>query len=348
MRNLSLWTKVARRMLTTEASTVIDEDVNLYRRAHVGLRATTKTLKPPRGKVFLAHGLFGWDVINIIAPKQVPWLKLELKYWGDIDTSLRDMGVKVHLTKVPAVADVASRAKALRASLERVTANGEEVHILAHSMGGLDARYMLAHLPSNHFKVSTLTTIATPHRGSSFMNFCRDKLGVGKQELTSSELQKMQITNAISDALNLPHPNSMIGEGGVEGRAVRQMSVNPIIRAICSPFDQPAYANLTTTFCNDIFNRCVPNHADTLYYSYAAVCKDISLFHPLRACHDIVSKREGANDGLVSFKSAQWGTLRGVLDCNHWEITSSSTKTKSFDAKGFYRSAANLLYEEGW
>lgn len=40
------------------------------------------------------------------------------------------------------------------------------LHLVAHSMGGLDARRYITHL-GGHDKVATLTTIASPHRGSS-------------------------------------------------------------------------------------------------------------------------------------------------------------------------------------
>ncbi|HKJ84388.1 MAG TPA: alpha/beta hydrolase [Mariprofundaceae bacterium] len=40
------------------------------------------------------------------------------------------------------------------------------LHLIAHSMGGLDARRYITHL-GGHDKVASLTTLATPHRGSS-------------------------------------------------------------------------------------------------------------------------------------------------------------------------------------
>src|SRR5438270_12315808 len=45
---------------------------------------------------------------------------------------------------------------------------GEPVHIIAHSMGGLDARFLLSPAnPSNMSdRVTSLTTISTPHKGS--------------------------------------------------------------------------------------------------------------------------------------------------------------------------------------
>jgi triacylglycerol lipase len=42
-----------------------------------------------------------------------------------------------------------------------------EIHIIAHSMGGLDSRYMLAHdLEGLAERVVSLSTVSTPHRGS--------------------------------------------------------------------------------------------------------------------------------------------------------------------------------------
>ncbi|OUM58453.1 hypothetical protein PIROE2DRAFT_16267, partial [Piromyces sp. E2] len=46
--------------------------------------------------------------------------------------------------------------------------------------GGLDCRYLITHLKKQRsFKVLTLTTLSTPHRGSPFMDWCRKKFGVG-------------------------------------------------------------------------------------------------------------------------------------------------------------------------
>jgi triacylglycerol lipase len=43
-------------------------------------------------------------------------------------------------------------------------------------MGGLDARYMISRLQPLDFKVLSLTTIATPHRGSAFADWCFENL----------------------------------------------------------------------------------------------------------------------------------------------------------------------------
>ena len=44
-----------------------------------------------------------------------------------------------------------------------------KVNIIAHSKGGLDARYLISGLHMED-KVASLTTISTPHRGSELLN----------------------------------------------------------------------------------------------------------------------------------------------------------------------------------
>jgi triacylglycerol lipase len=58
---------------------------------------------------------------------------------------------------------VVARAEQLRDQIRRWT--DEPVNIIAHSMGGLDARHMITHLGMAD-RVKSLTTVSTPHRGS--------------------------------------------------------------------------------------------------------------------------------------------------------------------------------------
>jgi len=41
------------------------------------------------------------------------------------------------------------------------------------------SRYLITHIKPKSFKVLTLTTLSTPHRGSPFMDWCRKMFGVG-------------------------------------------------------------------------------------------------------------------------------------------------------------------------
>lgn len=48
---------------------------------------------------------------------------------------------------------------------------------IAHSMGGLDARYMISHLHPANVTVRSLVTVASPHHGSSFADFLFQEIG---------------------------------------------------------------------------------------------------------------------------------------------------------------------------
>src|SRR5262245_36086892 len=52
----------------------------------------------------------------------------------------------------------------------------DKVHVIAHSMGGLDARHMVSRLDM-HERVLSLTTIGTPHRGTVFADWTLRKFG---------------------------------------------------------------------------------------------------------------------------------------------------------------------------
>src|SRR5437879_9812393 len=112
-----------------------------------------------RAPIVLAHGLFGFDRLRVGS-----WVLVD--YFHAIPTALRQAGNRVIVARVTPTAGIAHRAEQLKALIERESPD-EPVHILAHSMGGLDARYMIAHLGMAH-RVLSLTTLGTPHRGSPF------------------------------------------------------------------------------------------------------------------------------------------------------------------------------------
>ena len=50
--------------------------------------------------------------------------------------------------------------------------------------GGLDARFLISRLKPTTFKVRSLTTIATPHRGSAFADFIVEDI-IGSERVTA-------------------------------------------------------------------------------------------------------------------------------------------------------------------
>lgn len=68
--------------------------------------------------------------------------------------------------KVPVDAHVSQRAPLLAQQINGRFPSGD-IHVIAHSMGGLDTRYLLAkNLLGLAARIKSLSTISTPHRGS--------------------------------------------------------------------------------------------------------------------------------------------------------------------------------------
>jgi triacylglycerol lipase len=125
-------------------------------------RAQRKSTPRVRAPIVLVHGLMGFDAIKL-GPVRLA------SYFPGVEAMLRAAGNRVFMARVSPTAGVAHRAAELREFLNREVPR-ESVHVFAHSMGGLDARYMISRLGMED-RVLTLTTIGTPHRGSAFADW---------------------------------------------------------------------------------------------------------------------------------------------------------------------------------
>jgi len=125
----------------------------------------------PKHPIVLAHGLMGFDELRL-AGKYLPGVQ----YWRGMKEALTAHNIEVITTSVPTTGSIAVRAKVLADEITNRAA-GRDVNIVAHSMGGLDSRYMISQLKPKEFRVRSLTTIATPHRGSSAADMILRDLG---------------------------------------------------------------------------------------------------------------------------------------------------------------------------
>ncbi|KAF7339626.1 hypothetical protein MSAN_02177300 [Mycena sanguinolenta] len=119
--------------------------------------------RSPKNPVVFCHGLLGFDSVTI-GPAIAP---MEVTHWRGIKEVLEANGTEVLITRVPATSSPVDRAKVLEEKISAVYP-GRSVHLIGHSMGGLDCRYLTTHLKYRKFRVLSITTIASPHRGSSF------------------------------------------------------------------------------------------------------------------------------------------------------------------------------------
>lgn len=135
----------------------------------------TRPIATPKHPIVLAHGLLGFAELKLAGD----WLP-GIQYWHGISEALTANGIEVFTSDVPASGTIETRAARL-ADCIAAAAAGRSVNIVAHSMGGLDCRYLISRLERRaDVRVLSLTTIATPHRGSAFADYLFDGIGAAR------------------------------------------------------------------------------------------------------------------------------------------------------------------------
>lgn len=125
------------------------------RRAAARRRAVAVGAPIPRHPIVLVHGIFGWDELRV-AGVRAPYFRV-------VADHLRRRGAEVFVPRLPPLGSVPERAERLAEFLRGLPA--PRVNVIAHSMGGLDARWAISKLGVGD-RVASLVTIGTPHRGS--------------------------------------------------------------------------------------------------------------------------------------------------------------------------------------
>jgi triacylglycerol lipase len=232
--------------------------------------------------IILAHGVCRFDKVWCdslnIDNNDDPKLD-NLHYFKGIRTMLKESGFVVYHSSVSWAADVNTRAEDLRKNILKILEkqNCEKVNIIAHSMGGLDARHMLFNDRRSgkiHNQIASVTTISTPHEGSPFADW-----GVE----------------------NLPHVIPIAQKLGLDLSALADLRTDK-----CREF------NSSTEVIN-FEKECEKN---IMFQSYAGRQDFWSIFDALKLSFYIIEKKEGDNDGLVSVESAKWrdSYFKGVMD----------------------------------
>jgi triacylglycerol lipase len=112
--------------------------------------------------IVLVHGIFGFGQLMVGGTTIA-------SYFRGIPEALRqDNYIVPDPPQLNTAGSVSDRANDLRSYLNNpsnVDVVGKRVHIVAHSMGGLDSRFMISQLGLAD-RVLSLTTIGTPHHGS--------------------------------------------------------------------------------------------------------------------------------------------------------------------------------------
>jgi triacylglycerol lipase len=150
--------------------------------------------------IVLAHGLFGFTRVGLGRITLTP-------YFRSIPEMLTAAGNRVLITRVPSIAGVERRAARLGEQILTAFAN-EPVHVIGHSMGGLDARLLLAN-PAWRRRIKSLSTIGTPHLGTALADFAKLRVGRVFRLLSSMGIDPqgcLDITRSAARRLHRRHP----------------------------------------------------------------------------------------------------------------------------------------------
>ena len=135
---------------------------------------------PTTYPIILAHGICPFD--KLIQPFSDMDNRDDdhLHYFRNIRSTLWGNGFLAFHSRVSWAAGLERRALDLKKEITKITGNFSRwtrVHIIAHSMGGLDARQMIfKYKMQDH--VASLTTIGTPHLGTAFADWGIKRFGI--------------------------------------------------------------------------------------------------------------------------------------------------------------------------
>lgn len=183
---------------------------------------------------------------------------------------MQSNGVEVLITRVPATSSPLDRAKVLEDQIaERYM--GQSVHLIGHSMGGLDCRLVCHRLHQNEFprfKVLSVTTIATPHRGSSFADHFIETVGKSRMPSVLSML-------------------NMLPNGGGDGKAFEFLTGLPSDSwRFTAPNRHSKVENVRK------FNENTPDVPGVHYFSWGAQYNP-GLIDTWKYPHSVILEKEG-------------------------------------------------------
>jgi triacylglycerol lipase len=236
----------------------------------------------------------------------VPQHVLGINYFNGLEERLKGK----HATLFPDVGPLASceaRADELAQAIVDRKFPAGEIHIIAHSMGGLDSRSLIGrnlHGLSDPGRIASLTTLSTPHRGSPVADLLAGPRPSGLRRL---------VYDAVSHALGqLSIPTGALGDLTTAGasRIPDVAKTHPHIRyRSCFAAGRP---------------KLLPT------------CLILAPTH-----HFVHSVTAQANDGVVALDSARYGEFQEpFFQCDHVDLVGHNLDPPEFSDFQFDHFAA--------
>ena len=269
--------------------------------------------------------------------------KYLVEYWNGVREHLKSKGCTILVAKVPPFAGIETRALALHnfilKSVPKLRKSNNvpndqpvKINLVAHSMGGLDCRYLI-HLLNNRKIIHNIKP--KPNSNNDSNNDSNIIL-----KTTTLPYQIVSLTT-----ISTPH----------RGTSAADFAMNYTPTSIITNYF-PSIFQLTTSYMKN-FNNLVKDDPNVRYFSYGATFtpNPASMF---LITWKIVYDNEGDNDGLVSLSSCKWGKFIGYLDdVDHADLINWMGPMKmvklamgvpNFNPKYFYLSVMDNLASNGF
>ncbi|MBI1946452.1 MAG: alpha/beta fold hydrolase [Deltaproteobacteria bacterium] len=265
----------------------------------------------PASPVILVHGFSGWHELGVIGA-----------YFNGVRKALADDGIAVYDPPLPPYGDVLQRAPVLARAIDAVLrrTGAAKVHLVAHSQGGIDARYVVDVLGYGD-RVATIVTISTPHRGTVLADVAARVPGALLDPIFT--LVGHQITAGAGGSLGEPDIRGSLRTLSVAGASAldARMTGDARVRGF-------SIAGVTA---EDADGACVGGAwpAPTQHVAAGSVW-------PLWAVIQLASEGPGTNDGMVPTASMRWATFLGCVPADHIDEI-GLTRSPALDHLAFYR-----------
>jgi triacylglycerol lipase len=288
--------------------------------------------------IVLMHGMGGFNSLDN--------LPITISYFNGVQADLKAHGEsQVFVTVAPPYNTSEVRAQSIAPQLDQILqqTGAKKLNLIGHSQGGMDARVIVSAAGLNYAdRVASVTTIATPHRGTKVadlaLGLVEGPAGVVTQPIVNEFLALLE-------------------------QGVYSVQSNPDIEA--------QGTELTTSYMANTFNPKYTDAPGVVYASYAGRtnlesgtgdCDDAAYPNqprsldvaqvPLGATASYLSLEGETSDGLVPVASAKWGTFMECVPADHLKECgmidqNGPDAVSGFDHLVFFRAVVARLRSQG-
>ncbi len=278
-----------------------------WERAMLNAARQERDICKTRYPLVLIHGVFFRD-------------RAWFNYWGRIPAELIRNGATVFYGEQQSASSNAAAAEELAQRIRRILRETgcEKVNLIAHSKGGLEARWAISRLGLAPY-VASLTTINTPHRGCAYADWLLAR---------TPKMVQNWLTRRYNGAMR------------------RLGDQNPDF------FE--AVSDLTEARCRAL-NEAAPNIPGVYYRSIGSYMTGWrSAPFPQNLSYLLVRHFSRRNDGLVGVDSMRWGDFRllsppGRHGISHGDMIDLNRRDiPHFDVRAFYVELVRELRNRGF